>query len=247
MVMDREPPLLRFTAFVALFGAILYGAWFSQASESAETSLGSSRQAEIAKASFEDAPPIDWLFSKVYSDMEPTTELPEITGDSSADERIREIALQRGYELWPLYSGELEEIEGVLASEELVDDWRDLAVHANEVGEALVLERGFVSFEEAQEEFVDRLHERAHNEIGREYSVEQIGGGTADAVINAVLREYPIPGFTPYHSGYVLRVSLEHQDFLAANAHKFNFELSKDVHKPDSLLLVWMGEKSDDQ
>lgn len=246
--MGKEPSLLRFTALIAFFGAILYGVWFfSHTTQDAETSLGSNRQADIARVASDDMSPIDRLFSKVHTDAEPIIEPPEITGDSDADERIRDIAIQRDYKQWPLYSGELEEIEGVWVSRKIVEDWRDFAARAEELDVVLVLDEGYVSFEQVRSEFMERLQDRAHDEIGREYSVEQIRGGTADATINAVLREYPIPGYTPHHSGHVLRVKSESQDFLAAHAQEFNFELNEDPKETDYVLLVWMDEKGGGQ
>lgn len=244
MNMDSEPSLLRFTVLIVFLGVALYGVWFFQSSQEVQNSPGTNRQVDIAQVAPGEISAIDRLLSEPYTDMQPITEPPEITGDEDADERIRNIAVQRGHQLWPLYSGELEKIEDIPVSLELMRDWQGLALRAEESDAALVLEVGFISFEEARDEFVDRLQDKAHEEIGREYSVEQISGGTADAAINAVLREYPIPGFTPHHSGYVLRVSSESEDFLVRNAREFNFAVSDDQEDVSSTFLVWQGEKS---
>lgn len=247
MSMGNESSLLRFTVLLVLLGAILYGVWFYQISQEEHASSGNNRQADVAPVDSGEPTAIDLLFSERHADMDPVIDPPEITGDEDADERIRDIAMQRGYVLWPLYSGELEELEGVSVPPELIKDWMDLAKEAEELDVELVLETGFVSYEEARDEFVGRLQEEAQEKIGREYSVEQISGGTADATINAILREYPAPGFTPHHSGYVLEVNSGTEKFLATHADAYNFTLSEIEGEVESTILVWMGAQNDDQ
>ncbi|MEX0934595.1 MAG: D-alanyl-D-alanine carboxypeptidase family protein [Candidatus Saccharimonadales bacterium] len=134
-------------------------------------------------------------------------EAPPITGNEEADERIRSIAEQRGYRLQFIPTVELVVHQGVLVQEPVVEAWDQLQAAAAQEGFYLGLVSGYRSPDNQREIFMNQLRERADEEIGAHYSNAQIAGGTADAVINDILREYSIPGYSKHHNGYTIDIT----------------------------------------
>lgn len=175
---------------------------------------------------------------------------PEITGDEMADERIRSLAEARGQELQPVaLTSRLKEIDGVRLNSEAAGAWEELKESARQSDVQLELKFGYRSVEEQRELFLEEFEAVAINQIGRPYTSAQIAGGTADAAINAVLREHAIPGYSSRHTGYILGIAntAESRQWLEADEFKHPLEtgfipsLSLDSSELSILEYIWVG------
>ncbi len=182
--------------------------WYldNQADEVVEDSLEQEQIEEQPQLSLQER------FVKVFYDadlpnLEWLEEAPAITGNEEADARIRSIAEQRGYKLQAIPTVELVELQGILVQEPVVEAWNQMQAAAIEEGVYLGLVSGHRSVDNQREIFINQLHERADEEIGNRYTFAQIAGGTADAVLNDILREYSIPGYSKHHNGYTIDIT----------------------------------------
>lgn len=139
--------------------------------------------------------------------VEPITELPEVTGHEEADARIRELAEKRGYRPQSLPTADLTELQGVTMQHEVVGAWEQLQSSAREEGIYLGLVSGYRSVENQRVIFLTQLQERGIVEQNRAYTSSQIAAGEADAVLNAILREYSPPGYSKHHTGYAVDIT----------------------------------------
>lgn len=138
---------------------------------------------------------------------EPVTEPPAITGNEEADDRIRELAEKRGYSLQSLPTADLTELQGVTMQHEVASAWKQLQNAAREDGIYLGLVSGYRSVDNQRVIFQTQLQDRGIAEQGRAYTSSQIAAGEADAVLNAILREYSPPGYSKHHTGYAVDIT----------------------------------------
>jgi D-alanyl-D-alanine carboxypeptidase len=147
-------------------------------------------------------------FLKLYDSIAyPNTQFmqtpPEITGNTKADERIRTIALSRGYVLRsvPVASinktGEPRVTTDDLLQEKALSAWQSLKAAAKADGIPLQFNSGYRSIEMQRELFLERL-----NAGGVSYG--QIANGSADAAVVSVLRQAALPGYSRHHTGYTI-------------------------------------------
>lgn len=147
-------------------------------------------------------------FLKLYDSIAyPNTQVmqtpPEITGNPKADERIRTIALSRGYVLRsvPVASinktGEPRVTTDDLLQEKALSAWQLLKAAAKEDGIPLQFNSGYRSIEMQRELFLERL-----NASGASYG--QIANGSADSAVVSVLLQAALPGYSRHHTGYTI-------------------------------------------
>ena len=143
-----------------------------------------------------------------YPDTRRFTEPPAITGDKQVDKRIVNKAIERGYRLRS--EAELQDLSlfaGQYVQPEVAASWEALTREAQQYGIKLGIVSGFRSVERQRIIFLSLLAYEAEREIGREFTHEEIVSGKADAVINRVLKESSIPGFSKHHSGYTIDIT----------------------------------------
>jgi LAS superfamily LD-carboxypeptidase LdcB len=215
--MDKHPRkkrlpkiLLTIVIAVALVGAGWYG-WQWQRSRA--TDEASTQQSQNAQQEDEESrKPIEQRFVQRYyevdfSGAERITEPPEIVGNKAADRHIQKRAEDRGYRLQYTPTGSLKEINGEKLQPQALKAWKKLKQAAGEEGIYLDLVSGHRSIQTQRIIFDSQLRKRAKEKQGSPYTAQQIAGGKADAVIDEILREYSIPGYSKHHSGYTIDIS----------------------------------------
>lgn len=129
---------------------------------------------------------IDYAFATLPNLEAPNPE-PAITGDPSVDQRIWELAYQRGYQLQPSAT-ELVSRHGLLMQELAADAWSGLRQAAAAAGHEMAIISAHRDLDEQRNIFNSRLQ------------------GTSDADIRMRLARAAPPGASRHHSGYVFDV-----------------------------------------
>lgn len=111
---------------------------------------------------------------------------PEVTGDPELDERIWERALERGYRLRPMATGEFASVGGVRMQPPAAAAWEALRAEVRAAGLGFTVSSAYRSLATQRTTFLTRL------------------AGTSDAAIDAALTWYSVPGASKHHSGYAL-------------------------------------------
>ncbi len=134
--------------------------------------------------------------------------LPEITGNQSADERIRTIAESRGYQLrhvpvLPI----IKTNEPDLGDDDLLQPkahqaWQLLKNRAKSANVPLALASGYRSIERQRELFMSRLNQNGVN-------VASIANGSQDTAISNLLSTTAPPGYSRHHTGYALDLACD--------------------------------------
>lgn len=189
---------------------------------------------------------------------------PPITGHLAADDRIRARAEARGYRPRPVSQVRLVAEAGVLVHPDLVPDLRYLLADAHGRGFVLELTSGHRSPDRQREIFERELAEEGHRLRGRPVSHDEIAGGLADDVVDAVLAYHSIPGYSRHHSGFTIDFDaggtlgeFEHspaEEWLRAddfaNAKRYGFVPSyprgsaPQGPQPEPWEFVWVGSGS---
>ena len=133
---------------------------------------------------------------------------PVITGNWSADDRIRAIAHERGYVLQPIAAAGLVCVDDRKFARHLqplaAHGWHQLTTMARRSGISLEFVGGFRSLEIQRVLVVDRLRAAGIHRIGRPYTSEEIAAGAADDAVRSVLSGTAPPGYSKHHTGYAL-------------------------------------------
>lgn len=116
---------------------------------------------------------------------QPAGQLP-VTGDAALDERIWQIAFDRGYVLRPIASGDLATVDGVPMQPQAAAAWTQLKAAARDAGMPFIVSSAYRSPASQQTQFLSKLQ------------------GTSDEAINATLVWYSVPGTSKHHGGYAL-------------------------------------------
>ena len=129
-----------------------------------------------------------------------------ITGDIDADDRIRKIAVERGYKLRsaPVTNAFIDVGDGFLLQQRAAQPWLDLKAAAKKDGINLGLTAAYRSAEGQKEIFTSRL-----SQLG--IPVYNIAYGGYDSQISQVLRMTAIPGYSRHHTGYTVDIACEDQ------------------------------------
>ena len=124
---------------------------------------------------------------------------PVITGNDEADARIRDIAETRGYRLRssPSADAVLVSVDGYLLQSIVREPWEQLQQAATEAGHAISIVSGYRSVSTQRSLFTQRLAAAGG-------SVAAVAAGQADEIVDQVLVESSIPGYSKHHTGYTI-------------------------------------------
>jgi LAS superfamily LD-carboxypeptidase LdcB len=203
------------------------GAWVMSGQDSGVDNLSQKTVDDFTQQLSDEVAEERYIKAYYESDLPGVEKLdtpPSITGDSDADARIRALAERRGHRLQSVATSDLVNVNDVEVQPLLAKAWSDLRATAAKDGIDIELVGGYVSVEEQRQIFLAELRRRAEGRIGREYTSAQIAGGTADAVINSILRRHAIPGYSKHHSGYVV-------DFMDAGSGAPEEFLNSDAYE----------------
>lgn len=180
---------------------------------------------------------------------------PEITGNLSADNKIREIAETRGYKLRHVASGVLNEIDTRPVQELLINDWENLQEAATDDGVNVNFVSGYRSVEDQRELFLNRLSAAG-------ISISGVASGSQADLVTSVLRTTAPPGYSRHHSGYTIDLKdpgfavfanstayvwLSANNFTNAKTYGFipsyPIGLTNQGPEPEAWEFVWVGKE----
>lgn len=146
----------------------------------------------------------DLYNSFAYPNTAAINEKTAITGNEQADDRIRKVAIDRGYQSRsaPVTNAFQDVGDGYLLQQRAAQPWLDLVIAAKKDGLTIGLTAAYRSAEEQKQIFTTRLAQ-----LG--IPVEEIAAGRRDAEISQVLRMTAIPGYSRHHTGYTVDISCE--------------------------------------
>ncbi len=132
-------------------------------------------------------------------DLERVENPPTITGNDEADTRIRSIAEARGYRLRssPSATATLVTVDGYQLHAVVAQPWEELQQAAAEEGLSMSIVSGYRSVENQRNLFTSRLSAAGA-------SVSAVAQGTADDIVNEVLIQSSIPGYSKHHTAYTI-------------------------------------------
>lgn len=122
---------------------------------------------------------------------------PVITGNMTADERIRTIAVSRGYSRTAVPVAPIMKVEQELLQPRAAEAWQEMATAAHTTNAELRLASGYRSVDVQRALFSDQL--KLHK-----VAVSKIVDGSADSTLVAILRTTAIPGYSRHHTGYTV-------------------------------------------
>ena len=129
--------------------------------------------------------------------VKPLENPPIISGNDTADTRIRSIAEVRGYKLRNTPTTSLVPIDGQKLQADAATAWEKMKLAASEENLVMSLVSGYRSVDDQRQLFLQRLSATG-------VSIEDVAEGLADAQVNKVLTTTSIPGYSKHHTGYTL-------------------------------------------
>lgn len=201
--------------------------------------------------------------SIAYPNTQSLVQPPEITGNIAADNRIRTIALSRGYVLRSVPVAPIvKSNEPGLGTDDLLQykalkAWQELKNAADAEGIPLKLNSGYRSIDAQRQLFVSRL--RATGATN-----EQIASGAADNKVVQTLTVTAIPGYSRHHTGYTIDLLcgtavqafettrcykwLSDNNYLNAKKHGWIPSYPEGANmqgpEPESWEYVWVGKRA---
>lgn len=134
--------------------------------------------------------------------------VPTTTGNRSADERIRDVAVSRGYRLRGEPLDPMGTYQGWALQQRAIDDLADMqTAMVADIGAGLTLTSAHRSAARQRVLFLSQLTTSAVTLRGRSVTNAEIGAGLADDVVNHAMRIAAPPGFSRHHTGLVIDVS----------------------------------------
>lgn len=127
---------------------------------------------------------------------------PSISGNEIADARIRAIAEERGYRLRGSPELGLGAADGFSVQADLSDAWTELKNEAANQGHAIIIVSGYRTVNDQRELFLQRLGAAGA-------SISAVASGDADDLVNQVLVQSSIPGYSKHHTGYTIDIKCE--------------------------------------
>jgi D-alanyl-D-alanine carboxypeptidase len=209
-------------------------------------------------------------FQRLYRDYEYSSTVNYagslvITGNSNADNRIRNIAESRGYQRRREAVGTLLlGLEGETLQPEAAYAFLQMKNSARNGGISMALASGYRAPNFQRSLFMNEFQSVSLRQIGRMYNNSEVANGSADGAINQVLNFIAPPGYSRHHTGFTVdlidpsaRVSFTQFDRTPAyawlsgnnfyNAKRFGFIPSYPAGGtnmgplPESWELVWVG------
>lgn len=145
----------------------------------------------------------EYAVANTLPNLDPPSGRYPITGNQELDDRIWELAFERGYVLRPTASGELSRVGGVPMQPQAADAWIGLRTEAREAGMGFIVSSAYRSPASQRTQFRSMLD------------------GSSDSAIDAALTWYSVPGTSKHHAGYAL-------DFRYANGTFGEFRRTPD-------------------
>ncbi len=134
--------------------------------------------------------------------------VPTATGNRAADERIRDVATDRGYRLRGEPLDPMGAYQGRSLQQRAIDDLVAMqAAMSTEVGATLTLTSAYRSAVRQRQLFLEQLSLSAVTLRGRSVSNGEIAAGLVDDVLNHAMRIAAPPGFSRHHTGLTIDVS----------------------------------------
>ncbi|MBN1412844.1 MAG: M15 family metallopeptidase [Spirochaetales bacterium] len=138
----------------------------------------------------------------------PLSAAPFITEWPEADKRIVGIATERGYRLRAEADESLLTGEGKYTLHEAaLQAWESMKAAALKDGISLELVSCYRSVDRQRVIFLGYLKRGAGKLLGREYILKDFLNGRLDGVIDDILKESSIPGFSRHHTGYTMDIT----------------------------------------
>lgn len=162
--------------------------------------------------------------SIAYPNSEYISEKSPITANPKADERIRQLAENRGYKKRsaPVAYNFKEVSRGMLLQERAAGDWLALQKAAKSDGMHLTLTAAYRSADEQKKIFLNRLGS---------IPLADIAAHKADPIISNLLKTTAIPGYSRHHTGYTVDIACQNDpNVIFENSACFGW-LSTDNYK----------------
>lgn len=138
-----------------------------------------------------------------YPNTQSLTESPKITGDKVADERIRTIARERGYQLSSVPVASIVKIdEPYLTDDDLLQPnaklgWESLKLAADKAEVPLQITSAYRSIDFQRSLFLRILADEGITDSG-------IAQGYSDVALQRVMNRVAPPGYSRHHNGYTV-------------------------------------------
>lgn len=132
-----------------------------------------------------------------YVNTHKILEPPIITGDLTADAKIRTLAEARGYRMRRIARSAPAEADGYFLQLLAGKHWQELKLAAAKDGVVLTVTSGFRSIEDQREVFLEGLRTWG-------VSAGLINSGQADGLVDKVLQTYAPPGYSRHHTGFTI-------------------------------------------
>lgn len=146
--------------------------------------------------------------SFAYPNTQTLSEKPSITGDDTADERIRRIAESRGYKLSSIPVANIAKTgETDLEGDDLIQPnallaWRDMKAAARLEGITLQMTSAYRSIEQQRTLFLRRMQNDG-------VYTESVAAGYVDHLVEKLLTRVAPPGYSRHHTGYTIDLACD--------------------------------------
>ncbi len=193
----------------------------------APLSSEANKAVELAKRelkSFSGSEFVELYNSFAYPNVREFEIVPSITGNAAADERIRNLALSRGYRARSIAIPPLADVGNYQLQERAAKAWEELTSAAKNDGLDLSMTAGFRTISDQQELFMNAL-----NATGA--TTASITADNSNFAVLSVLRTIAIPGYTRHHSGYTVDIGCDSQPNVVFGASRCFGWLSRDNYK----------------
>lgn len=136
-----------------------------------------------------------------YPNTEKISDSTPITGNQALDERIRSIAVQRGYALRsaPVTNAFLQVAPDMLLQQRAAQPWLDMQEAANKEGLVMELSAAYRSADEQKQIFLSRFTVRSAK-------ANRVAAGSFDKEITSTLATTAPPGYSRHHTGYTIDI-----------------------------------------
>lgn len=169
----------------------------------------------------------DLYRSIIYPNTQGFVTLPEITGNSTADARIRLLAEKRGFVPTSIPVAPIEK-SGEAMTGAYQDDliqplaaksWQQLKAASKTEGVSMSLLSAYRSPKSQRDLFTERLYSTG-------ITAEKIAAGSGDDAVNITLGLTAVPGYSRHHTGYTIDIFCD--DGVAFPDSKCNKWITKD-------------------
>ncbi|MBA2279052.1 D-alanyl-D-alanine carboxypeptidase family protein [Candidatus Saccharibacteria bacterium] len=149
---------------------------------------------------------------------------PPITGDQAADEKIRTLAVARGYIGRSIAIPPLTDTDNYQLQERAALAWHELSSAAKTDKHSISLTAAFRTIEDQRELFNNALYATGATKAA-------IAASKADTAVNGVLNRIAVPGYTRHHSGYTVDISCDSDPSVVFGASSCFTWLSKNNYE----------------